>query len=57
VTLAATKRISTLVDALPAVTEPAPSAPIETPPAIRSERVRMRYAEDVSWAALGIHRS
>ncbi|WHZ19335.1 MAG: ABC transporter for glutathione/L-cysteine [Rhodanobacteraceae bacterium] len=53
-TLASAKRVFELVDMPPAIVEPARSASIDAAPAIRFERVRMRYADDTPWALDGI---
>lgn len=53
-TLTAARRVFELVDAAPAVVEPATPAPITAAPALRFERVRMRYAEDAAWALDGV---
>ncbi|MDA8360713.1 MAG: ATP-binding cassette domain-containing protein, partial [Gammaproteobacteria bacterium] len=47
-------RVFALADQPPAVTEPAQSAGMTQPPAIRFAGVRLRYAEDAPWALDGV---
>ena len=49
-TLTAARRVFELADARPAVADPATSANIAQPPAIRFERACLRYAVDAPWA-------
>jgi ATP-binding cassette subfamily C protein CydC len=53
-TLTSARRVFELVDARPAVIEPARPAPIPAASAIRFERVRLRYAPDAPWALDGV---
>ncbi len=47
-------RVFALADQPPAVTEPAQSAGMTQPPAIRFAGVRLRYAKDAPWALDGV---
>ena len=53
-TLAAARRIFAIVDAAPAVAEPAVPAGAPTRFDLRVDRLRMRYADDAPWALDGI---
>ncbi len=53
-TLAAARRIFEIVDAVPAVTEPAVPAAAPTRFDLRIEGLRMRYADDAPWALDGV---
>jgi len=53
-TRTAARRVFELADTPPAIDEPVHSAALAYPPAIRFERVRMRYAQDAPWALDGV---
>ena len=53
-TLTAAERVFALADTPPAIVEPAHSASMTLPPAIRYEGVRLRYADAAPWALDGV---
>ena len=53
-TLTAAERVFALADTPPAIVEPAHSASMTLPSAIRFEGVRLRYSDDAPWALDGI---